>query len=286
MAIAIENVTFDLPHIKLAGIHFGDSGKPLILALHGWLDNALSFEPLATELPDFQLLAVEWPGHGLSAHRPGSTPLHWADYLLDLHALLAHLAEAGTPVDCLLGHSLGGIVASAYGALYPEKLSSLILIEALSPLFESESNIRNRLKASIAGHSVSPKSATVYPLLDAVVRARRQLTGLDTSFCRLIIARNMEPCEGGYRWRTDSRLRLDSPLRFSFEQVDQLMTQVEVPTLLLTGDRGFKQLHTAGPLIDKWYVDLCHRMLEGDHHLHMGNAAGVAAAIREFLSAS
>ncbi len=283
MAVAIENVTFDLPHIRLAGLKFGDNEKPLILALHGWLDNAMSFEPLARELTDFQLLAVEWPGHGYSDHRPGSTPLHWSDYLLDLHCLLNQLHDEGTRVECLLGHSLGGIVASAYTALYPEQVRRLALIEALGPLFESESNIRNRLRTSISGHSAPAKPATVYPQLDTVVRARRQLTGLNEGFCRLIIERNMQPSDHGYRWRTDPRLRLDSPLRFSFEQVDQLMTQVPVATLLLTGEQGFKQLHQAGPMMEKWYANLSHHMLAGDHHLHMGNASGAANALRAFL---
>lgn len=284
MSQTIAQLTFSLPHIELAALRFGQPDKPVLLALHGWLDNAMSFAPLAAQLTDWQIVAVEWPGHGLSQHRPGKTPLHWVDYLLDLHQLLAALNADGVKIQALLGHSLGGLVASAYCALYPDNVPRLILLEALGPLFEAQSNIRQRLIKSLDGHSQPVKARSVYPEIDTVVKARRKLTGLAEPFCRLIIERNMERCESGFKWRTDARLRLDSPVRFSFEQVDTLMTQVTTPTLLLIGEQGYRQLHQSQPLMETWYRDFTHRILDGDHHLHMGNASGVASAVRGFLA--
>ncbi|MGI2260812.1 alpha/beta fold hydrolase [Shewanella sp. GXUN23E] len=283
MAVAVSPVSFELPHTRLAGLRFGESDKPLVLALHGWLDNAMSFAPLARHLEGWQILAVEWPGHGLSDHRPGSTPLYWADYLLDLHCLLRELQHQQMTVQAVLGHSLGGLVASAYAALYPQNVRQLILIEAMGPLFESVGQLRSRLINSLDTHATPSKTVPRYAELQTVIRARRQLTGLDERFCRLIIERNMQETEAGVGWRTDPRLRLDSPLRLTFEQVDALMTQVESPALLLMGRQGYQQLHRAKPLMDKWYRNASVRLLDGDHHLHMGNAAAVAQVINEFL---
>jgi len=36
-------------------------GKPLLIALHGWLDNSASFLPLAPHLGDFHLICVDLP---------------------------------------------------------------------------------------------------------------------------------------------------------------------------------------------------------------------------------
>lgn len=48
-----QALQFPLANITLYGIGFGDPSKPMILALHGWLDNALSFYPIADHLNDY-----------------------------------------------------------------------------------------------------------------------------------------------------------------------------------------------------------------------------------------
>ena len=46
----------------------GEAQGPKVLALHGWLDNAASFIPLAGQLPHLDLVMLDLPGHGRSAH--------------------------------------------------------------------------------------------------------------------------------------------------------------------------------------------------------------------------
>jgi len=85
----VKALKLPLPHLTLAAQCWGAEDKPLLLALHGWLDNSNSFAPLAEKLMnDYRILAIDWPGHGLSEHRPGRYPLHWIDYLYDLEQLL------------------------------------------------------------------------------------------------------------------------------------------------------------------------------------------------------
>ncbi|WP_133181330.1 alpha/beta fold hydrolase [Shewanella decolorationis] len=279
-----NQVEFVLPHIKLSGRLWGAKDKPLLLALHGWLDNANSFEPLAEYLPHYQILAIDWPGHGFSAHRPGHYPLHWIDYLYDLDALLTILPQKPLAI---VGHSLGGIIASAYTATFPEKVNKLILIEALSPLFESATQAKTRLRKSFYQHekllAQKHKQLKVYDSMDTAVKARVHLTGLAESWCRLLLERNMQPTTDGVAWRSDPRLRLDSPMRLTFEQVDALMQHVSVPTLLICGKQGFSQLQAALPKARKWFTHLSEHMLEGDHHVHMDNAKGVAHLIQQFV---
>ena len=62
------------------------SGQP-VLCLHGWLDNAASFVPLATHLTEWPLLALEFPGHGHSSHRSGDAHYYFFDWVQDLVAL-------------------------------------------------------------------------------------------------------------------------------------------------------------------------------------------------------
>ncbi|KAG1587997.1 hypothetical protein G6F46_014705 [Rhizopus delemar] len=57
---------------RVAGLRNHGEG-PRVLALHGWLDNAASFVPLAPHLSSLQLVAIDLPGHGHS--RDDTTPL-------------------------------------------------------------------------------------------------------------------------------------------------------------------------------------------------------------------
>ncbi|MEN8615601.1 alpha/beta fold hydrolase [Shewanella baltica] len=284
-SLAPQNqIEFVLPHIKVAGRLWGAKDKPLLLALHGWLDNANSFEPLAAYLLDYQVLAIDWPGHGFSAHRPGHYPLHWIDYLYDLDALLTALPQK--PV-AMVGHSLGGIIASAYTATFPEKVNKLVLIEALSPLSESPTQAKARLRKSFYQHEkyLTQKhgQAKIYDSIETAVWARAHLTGLAEPWCRLLLERNMQPEGEGIGWRSDPRLRLDSPQRLTFAQVDALMQDINIETLLVCGKQGFSQLQTAIPKARTWFKHLSEHIIEGDHHVHMDNAEGVARLIREFV---
>ncbi|WP_299008713.1 alpha/beta hydrolase [uncultured Shewanella sp.] len=281
-----EEVQIQLPHLNLSARLWGRDDKPLLLALHGWLDNANSFEPLAGHLKDFQVLAIDWPGHGHSDHHPGHYPLHWVDYIYDLDVLMTFLTDRKAPA-AIVGHSLGGIVAAAFTAAFPEKAKKLILIEALAPIFESAKKNKARLNKSFKDYQTyltnKEKAPSVYDNVKIAVNARHKLTGLDWPWCELLTQRNMVQKGTGVSWRSDPRLRLDSPTRLSFEQVDALMQDHSCQTLLITGQEGYSTLQTALPQAKKWFKQLSTRQLKGDHHLHMGNAAEVASAITDFM---
>ncbi len=100
---------------------------PPVVLLHGWMDVSASFQFLADALvDDWDLYAPDWRGYGLTGW--GNADCYWfPDYLADLDALLEHIAP-GTPVN-LVGHSLGGNVASLYAGVRPERVAKLVNLE-------------------------------------------------------------------------------------------------------------------------------------------------------------
>lgn len=292
--LTLNSTEFQLPlaHITLAAKRYGQTDKPIILALHGWLDNVDSFIPLAHALEQqgilnaFQLICIDWPGHGLSEHRLGHYPLHWIDYIYDLHAVIQALRQDNYSIT-LLGHSLGGIVASAYNACMGDNIEKLILIEALAPLFESASNAKARLHKGLQqqqrfNRQLSRPTPT-YSSMDVAIQARHQLTGLALPWCEMITTRNMRLVNEKWAWRSDPRLKLDSLNRFTFEQVDGLMTISNTPTLFIAAQDGYKQLTLTEQHANTWFSDIKMVTLAGDHHLHMGNANQVAETIGAFV---
>ncbi|QIR14377.1 alpha/beta hydrolase [Shewanella aestuarii] len=286
-----------LAHIRIAAMRYGDENKPIILACHGWLDNLNSFLPLAelflaSDLVNhYQLITFDWPGHGFSEHRPGTYPLHFIDYVYDLDAVVEYLTHDNNLPITLLGHSLGGLVAAAYNASFVNRIEKLILIEALSPINEPAEFTKTRLQDGIKQHRLfnakkqqSPAfQDRGYANLDVIIKARQQLTGLDEIWCRMISQRNVQLVNQRFYWRSDPRLKLDSLYRMTFEQVDALMSQSDTSTLLVLGEQGFKQLKLMLEHTDKWFSRITISHLEGDHHVHMGNAGALLQQIRAFI---
>ncbi|MBW2734427.1 MAG: alpha/beta hydrolase, partial [Deltaproteobacteria bacterium] len=64
-----KEIEIQIPGLKLAGLHHPNpSGFPT-LGLHGWLDNATTFDMLAPLLPGLDLVSLDLAGHGISEHR-------------------------------------------------------------------------------------------------------------------------------------------------------------------------------------------------------------------------
>ncbi|MDP1927984.1 MAG: pimeloyl-ACP methyl ester esterase BioH [Thiobacillus sp.] len=99
--------------------------RPVLALLHGWGMNTRVFDTLADHLADdFELRALQLPGHGGRAAMPHNTLQSWAD----------DLAQQLPQHSTLLGWSLGGQVAMRAALDHPDKISRLVLL-ASTPAF-------------------------------------------------------------------------------------------------------------------------------------------------------
>src|SRR3546814_404711 len=82
----------ETPAGRIAGLRCGEPGMPRVLALHGWLDNAASFVPLAVEFERIgtrvDLVAPDLPGHGRSAHLPPGADYRSEEHTSELQSLM------------------------------------------------------------------------------------------------------------------------------------------------------------------------------------------------------
>lgn len=85
-----------------------------LLLLHGLTYDHHTWDLLRPHLdPDRTVLAVDLPGHGRSAPRDGY-PLEGV--VADVHQ---QVLDAGLTDPVIVGHSLGGVLATAYAARFP-----------------------------------------------------------------------------------------------------------------------------------------------------------------------
>src|SRR5690606_27983762 len=132
---------------ELAGLRIGHPGAPRVIALHGWLDNAASFLPLLPHLPPLDLLLLDFPGHGRSAHLPPGAEYALPSYI---HAVLDAADALGWDRFALLGHSMGAAVAAMAAVAVPERIERLALIETVGPLSEEADAAPARLRQAVA----------------------------------------------------------------------------------------------------------------------------------------
>lgn len=106
-----------------------------VIFLHGFLDFAYGFAEVIENgfAGRFHVVAPDLRGHGDSARVGPGGYYHFADYLPDLHDLLR---QTGRTRVSLVGHSMGGSVASFYAGSYPEQVHKLVLLEGLGPPVE------------------------------------------------------------------------------------------------------------------------------------------------------
>ena len=101
-------------------VHRWGSGPPLV-CLHGVSGHGRRFVHLANRLPDRTVIAPDLRGHGASLKDP---PWDVATHIADL------LESIEEPFADWLGFSFGGRIAAQLAAQYPERVRSLVLLDA------------------------------------------------------------------------------------------------------------------------------------------------------------
>lgn len=267
--------------LELAWQDHGPAGQRPLVALHGWRDNAASFHRMAELWPEQHILALDFPGHGLSARRHAQASYCVWEYLEDVDALL----ERCCPDGCdLLGHSMGGAVAALYAALYPERVRRLVLLDAVGPLATSADDAPAQLlEARRQLHSRHKARRQYYPDFDAAVAARAS-RGLELQAARELALRGVRQDAAGWFWDLDPRLGMKNAVSFTEAHAEAFMRRIAMPVLLVAAP-GFWE--TKRGWFDRrltYIPQLELHMLDGGHHQHMEALAPVVTQlVRDFL---
>lgn len=278
----IEELSLDTRWMQLAARRFHKDCGERVIALHGWLDNASSFEPLAGHLPDLDIVALDLAGHGLSDHRPAGQHYHFVDFVSDLIAAADRLEW---DEFSLLGHSMGAGIATLLGASFPQRVRRLVLIEGLGPWGDDPRDCASHLAEATRQILAPEKPRSYRPMqLEALIRSRMQAGELTSSSARLLVERNTRYDNAGrLLWRTDPRLRYRSPIYITEQQAQAFLRAISAPTLFIRDQAGKVPTHYHWDQRQQLIADLRIEQLPGGHHLHMERPGPVAEVIRQFL---
>ena len=257
------------------------TGLPTI-ALHGYLDNANSFDELAPLLRNHRIFAMDFAGHGASNHR-GPHELYAG--LLDIRDVLAVADHFGWPQFHLLGHSMGAEIGSQIAGLFPGRVSSLVCIDGFCST-DVVSVTLEHLASSVSASFKKGARLKVFPTLAAMSTRLSAATGQSPASSEAIVARGHRVVDGGFTWCTDPRIKGSGPLELTRDQLQQLIQQITAPTLMIVADLANDWLQRSLDVVmttEQPLLTVVH--VPGHHHLHMQDeCAAVANLIERFAA--
>jgi pimeloyl-ACP methyl ester carboxylesterase len=274
---------FELPGLKIAAKEWGDDGELPVLAIHGWLDNAASFDRLAPLMPGCHLLAVDCAGHGRSDNRSIDASYNiWTE----VGDVLEIADQMGWQTFSLLGHSRGAAVATLVAGTFPERVERVVLLEGAIPIHGEPPQAPNNLaKALTERRQLRRKSGRIFAdRQTAILERANGFSKVDVATAEILAERSLRRVDGGYQWHADQRLKAQSEIKLSVDQIAAFIHRIAAPVLLIMAETSpFAGRPEFRELVAQ-YRDLEQLTLPGRHHFHLeGAEAEIAARASAFL---
>jgi len=263
---------------------WGPEDGPLILCLHGMLDQGAAWEPVAVNLMrrGFRVVAPDQRGHGLSGHVGNGGSYHLLDFLADLDAVTRHLGKR--PLT-LAGHSMGAALTAMLAGARPNAIDSLVLIECPFPSGGNDGEAPQQIATQLDYLASPPEHPILPDVTEAAHRLRQSTESLPMDLATRLARRITEPCAGGVRWRWDARLQTRTGI--AFQAIDSLnvsgffevLRRIQVPVTLVHAD-GSNLVKPEKIALMQAALNRARRViLPGGHNLHLEVPDAVADVI-------
>ncbi len=260
-------------------IHYLAWGSPKrrgLVFVHGGGAHAHWWSHVAAYFADrFRVVALDLSGHGDSGHRSGGYEL--AQWTREVVAVAADAEIAGPPV--LIGHSMGGFVATATAALHPNAVDGVIVCD--SPITEPDPEIGAYQVREAFG--VPRTYATPEEAISRFRTVPEQPNNLDF-VVEHIARKSLRPVADGWQWKFDREV---------FTQFGGQIRAVALPYLaditcryallrsehgLVTPDIGafmYERLGRVSPIVE---------IAEAGHHAMLDEPLLLLTALRTLLA--
>lgn len=242
--------------------------KPTLILLHGFLGSANDWSGLIGQLPDYNCIAFDLPGHG-HAHEQRLSRM--ADFPLWLNQ---QLQQRNISNYHLLGYSLGGRLALQFAATQPAGLQSLVLENAHPGLSSIE---ERKVRACADAHWA--RRFYREPLIEVLADWYQQPVFADlsqTERAQLIAERSQNNAAQLAHMLCCCSLAKQADLQ-------PWLQNTSLPVLYLCGEHDLK-FQAIGAQLATHCTSVTQNILAGGHNLHRANPESMATAIRQWLT--
>ncbi|XP_036107888.1 serine hydrolase-like protein 2 isoform X1 [Molossus molossus] len=290
-----------VPWGHIAAKAWGSQRGSPVLCLHGWLDNANSFDRLIPLLPKhFYYVAMDFGGHGLSSHYSPGLPYYHQNFVGEIRRVAAALKWDRFAI---LGHSFGGIVGGMFACIFPEMVDKLVLLDSVP--FVLDSNERENLltyRRKLIEHTLQVEQDSKQPSRglsreEMLQRFLKNNSHVGEECGELLLQRGATQVATGLVLNRDRRIARPE---HSFEFISRELCvcsikKLQASILLIKAIEGYHDVRREndadkGPMlfiIDQLKSVLNERFqfveVPGNHYVHLNQPNHVASVISSFL---
>ncbi len=206
--------------------------------LHGWMDTGDTFQFLVDAMSDrHAFVAPDWRGFGRTEWPPDG---YWfPDYFGDLDALV-DLWSPDQPVT-LIGHSMGGNIATLYAGIRPERVRRVVCIEGFGLARTQPEEAPGRYREWLRQLREPPTFAD-FPSLEAFAHLLARRNPRLTAGRARFIARawTAQAGDGSVRVMSDPAHKRVSAVLYRREEAEACWREIIAPVLyVIAGQSDF-----------------------------------------------
>jgi pimeloyl-ACP methyl ester carboxylesterase len=210
-----------------------------VLLLHGYMDAAATWDLVAPALAaeGLRVLAPDLRGFGDAPRVPAGGYYHFPDYVFDIADLVDTLVPPESPL-LVVGHSMGGSIATLYAGAFPERPRRLAILEGTGALNNTHDVAPDRMRRWV--HEVRETRARGQRVLesrgDALSRLAANHPRVSPSVLRTRLDALARELPGGrIAWKSDALHGTGSPMPFFAETWMAFASRVTCPVLFVSG---------------------------------------------------
>ncbi|XP_076306495.1 serine hydrolase-like protein [Tachypleus tridentatus] len=288
-----KEIQIPLPYGHLAVKDWGPPDGLPVLALHGWLDNAGSFDTLIPLLlSDLRVIALDLPGHGLSSHKPPGSTYEFVHFLIDVKRVIEFYEWKKIT---LIGHSLGCGLAVFFASLYPNLVDCVIGIDLIKlPAIPVEKAVQWAAK-TIDQQLIFEKFSQEPVVYTQDQALKRLIDGLQNQVteksAKILMKRGTRLSSDGKGliFTRDIRVRKISLFNFDTKQQKLILSHLKCELLIIKAKEGpwYEDREILKDFLDL-YARNSKRFqfteVEGSHFVHLNNPERISPIINTFIS--
>ena len=279
--LLMEETLITIRGLKICLCTWGPEEGPLVLCLHGILEQGAAWSEVAIRLAQkgYRVIAPDLRGHGRSDRVGKGGSYNLIDFLGDIDAIVEILAGKAF---ILVGHSLGSVLGAVFATIRPQRIKNIVLVETILPTLNEDEDPTDSLTSQLNSMAAPPEHPVFPDVKTAAERLRKATPAISPALAMLLAQRITEPCKGGVRWRWEPLLRTRAGISLNGigrSRYLNLLKKIKVPITLVYGDKSnfnriedLNKQHEAMP-------DAVKVVVSGGHNLPLEAPSALAKII-------